>query len=206
MAYSATLANIRGQLSDTEYRRVLHLFSRAGLSMDHHQFDDDLLDKGTKAILKTRDGKLRAAIPSPLGKCVFLNDVGMDELYAALRKHKEVMLEFPRRGEGIDASVDASDTGYTMNEEPIETKNGASKGPESVTILTDDTRSDHEVNGLYVNGRAKEDVNGHQPHQVKGDVRKQVNGINGAIAHASGPEGVDGLQRGNIDGILNGNN
>lgn len=41
--------------------------------MDHHQFDEEILDKGTKAILKTRDGKLRAAVPSPLGKCVFLN-------------------------------------------------------------------------------------------------------------------------------------
>lgn len=73
MAYSATLANMRGNLPDGDYKRLLNLFSRAGLSMDHHQFDEEILDKGTKAILKTRDGKLRAAVPSPLGKCVFLN-------------------------------------------------------------------------------------------------------------------------------------
>ena len=115
MAYSATLANVRGLLSDTEHRRLLKLFSRAGLTMDHHQFDEHILDKGTKAILKTRDGLLRAVVPSPLGSCVFLNDVSHNEMLEALRVHKEVMKEFPRNGEGLDAFVDVSDTGETTN-------------------------------------------------------------------------------------------
>lgn len=54
MAYSATLANMRGVLSDEEHKRILNLFSRAGLSMDHHQFDEEILDKGTKAIRKCK--------------------------------------------------------------------------------------------------------------------------------------------------------
>lgn len=115
MAYSATLANSRKLISDAEHRRILKLFSRAGLSMDHHQFDEDLLEKGTAAILKTRDGKLRAAVPHPIGSCTFLNDVDMKELNAALRRHKELMREYPRNGEGLEAFVDASDTGYTEN-------------------------------------------------------------------------------------------
>ena len=64
MAYSATLANSRKLISDAEHRRILNLFSRAGLSMDHPQFDEEILDKGTAAILQTRDGKLRAAVPN----------------------------------------------------------------------------------------------------------------------------------------------
>ncbi|MCJ1355246.1 MAG: hypothetical protein MMC33_005237 [Icmadophila ericetorum] len=115
MAYSATLANMRKLISDAEHRRILSLFSRAGLSMDHHQFDEEILDKGTAAILKTRDGKLRAAVPNPIGKCTFLNDVDAKELNAALRRHKQIMKEYPRNGEGIEAYVDASDTGYTKN-------------------------------------------------------------------------------------------
>lgn len=115
MAYSATLANNRKLISDEEHRRILNLFSRAGLSMDHYLFDETILDKGTAAILKTRDGKLRAAIPSPLGSCIFLNDVKPAELNEALRRHKELMKEYPRNGEGIEAYVDASDTGYTDN-------------------------------------------------------------------------------------------
>ena len=57
MAYSATLAHMKGDIDDAEYKRILNLFSRAGLSMDHHQFDEDILDKGTKAILKVSASK-----------------------------------------------------------------------------------------------------------------------------------------------------
>jgi 3-dehydroquinate synthase len=120
MAYSATLANMRGLLEDDEHRRLLNLFSRAGLSMDHEMFDEEMLDKATQAILKTRDGLLRAAVPNPIGTCVFLNDVSAEEMNAALRKHKQIMKEYPRNGEGLEAYVDASDTGYTLNDAPIE--------------------------------------------------------------------------------------
>jgi 3-dehydroquinate synthase len=129
MAYSATLANMRGLLSDEEHKRILNLFSRAGLSMDHELFNEEILDNATKAILKTRDGKLRAAVPNPLGSCVFLNDVSAEEMNAALRKHKEIMKSYPRNGEGIDAFVDASDTGYTVNDAPVEqVMNGKKNG------------------------------------------------------------------------------
>jgi 3-dehydroquinate synthase len=51
---------------------------------------------------------------------VFLNDVSAEEMNKALRRHKELMKEYPREGAGLDAFVDASDTGYTMNDKPIE--------------------------------------------------------------------------------------
>jgi 3-dehydroquinate synthase len=132
MAYSATLANSRKLLSDAEHRRILKLFSRAGLTMDHEQFDEIILSKATAAIMKTRDGLLRAAVPSPLGSCVFLNDVSEEEMTAALRRHKRLMKEYPRNGEGIDAYVDSSDTGYTENakseEEDLTEKAAAKAG------------------------------------------------------------------------------
>jgi 3-dehydroquinate synthase len=184
MAYSATLANLRGILSDTEHKRILNLFSRAGLSMDHAQFDEDILDKATKAILRTRDGKLRAAVPSPLGSCVFLNDVEMDEMYAALRKHKEIMKEYPRNGEGLSAFVDSSDTGYTMNDKPVET-NGASEatnGLEKLSVVNDDTKPD-------TNGR--KDMNGSAPDGVP------TLGAQKAKNHASGQD---------KDSVVNGSN
>jgi 3-dehydroquinate synthase len=135
---------MRGLLEDDQYERLLWLFSHAGLSMDHHQFDEAVLEKATTAILKTRDGLLRAAVPSPLGSCVFPNDVSQDELSAALRRHKEVVRQFPRNGEGVDAFVDASDTGEGAYEHGNNRMNGVvnghSKGPETVT------------NGAKVNG------------------------------------------------------
>ncbi|KAI8657197.1 DHQ-synthase domain-containing protein [Fusarium keratoplasticum] len=150
MAYSATLAHSRGLLSSEEHKRLLNLFSRAGLSMDHPQFDGPLLENATAAILKTRDGKLRAAVPvSPMGDCVFLNDVSHEEMCGALETHKKLMKSFPRQGEGLEAYVDASDTGYTVQGTPVE--NGASKG-------------------------------------------LPMNSVENSYLHASGPEGVDGLQ------------
>ncbi|KAF1355350.1 hypothetical protein BDV97DRAFT_345359 [Delphinella strobiligena] len=165
MAYSATLANMRGLLSDEEHKRLLNLFSRVGLSMDHPQFDEEVLDQGTKAILKTRDGKLRAAVPSPLGQCVFLNDVSHEEMAEALRKHKEIMKSYPRQGAGIEACVDASDTGYTVNAKPVEGK--VQKNKASKSVINDDV-----ADGTQVDGKTAE------PEK--------------AAKFASGPEGVDG--------------
>jgi 3-dehydroquinate synthase len=128
MAYSATLANSRGLLSDKEHRRLLNLFSKAGLSMDHEDFNEDIVDKATKAILKTRDGQLRLAVPNPLGSCTFLNDVTTEEMNGALRKHKKIMEEYPRRGAGLDAFVDASDTGYTVNGQVVDPQKAAANG------------------------------------------------------------------------------
>jgi 3-dehydroquinate synthase len=195
MAYSATLANMRGLLSDEEHKRLLNLFSRAGLSMDHHQFNEEILDKATQAILRTRDGKLRAAVPHPLGKCVFLNDVSMDEMFAALKHHKELMKNYPRNGEGLEAFVDASDTGYTMNNKPVESTNGISDGLKKISVLNDDVKSDDvapKLNGNATSGKA-------------------TNGVSKATKHASGPEGVDGLQNGALqngksNGVTNGVN
>lgn len=149
MAYSATLANGRKLMSDEEHHRILKLFSRAGLSMDHELFNEDILEKATAAILKTRDGMLRAAVPNPLGSCVFLNDVTADEMNAALRRHKEIMKQYPRNGEGLDAFVDASDTGYTVNDVPVEqTMNGKANGKMNGT------------NGTKSNGIAQKVANG----------------------------------------------
>ncbi|KIW13573.1 hypothetical protein PV08_08762 [Exophiala spinifera] len=181
MAYSATLANLRGLLSDEDHSRLLSLFSRAGLSMDHHQFDEEILDKGTKAILKTRDGLLRAAVPSPLGKCVFLNDVSMDEMYAALKKHKSLMKNFPRNGEGLEAFVDASDTGYTVNNQPAESST-MSNGQKKLNVLNDDSH-----------------VNGHQNADGK-----MTNGVFKASKHATTDEKPTGFLHGAKDVATNG--
>ncbi|EEY22510.1 2-epi-5-epi-valiolone synthase [Verticillium alfalfae VaMs.102] len=139
MAYSATLSRLRGLITAEEHMRLLMLFSRAGLSMDHPQFDTAVLEKATAAILKTRDGKLRAAVPvTPMGTCVFLNDVSKEELAAALESHKALMNKFARRGAGIDAFVDASDTGYTVQGETTTLSNG--RAPAAVDFVADEQK------------------------------------------------------------------
>ena len=182
MAYSATLANDRKLISDQEHRRILSLFSRAGLSMDHPQFNEEILDKGTAAILKTRDGKLRAAVPNPIGSCTFLNNANAAELNAALRRHKELMQEYPRNGEGIEAFVDASDTGYTENSQPE---------VEAIEVAAEKAGSLNE-NGI-IHG-------GHLP--IDND-----NGINGHANLVDGANGIkEDLVNGSSEGLTNGIN
>ena len=111
MAYSTTLAWTRGYITEAERDEILGLFSRVGLSMDHELFDEDLLKAGTEAILQTRDGKQRFVVPKPIGTPYFINDAPMEELYSALKTHKEVCQKFPRHGAGVEAYVDAGDLG-----------------------------------------------------------------------------------------------
>ncbi|CAL3971134.1 unnamed protein product [Diplocarpon coronariae] len=174
MAYSATLANSRQLLSDAEHRRLLSLFSRAGLSMDHHQFDEDVLARATAAILKTRDGLLRAAVPSPIGSCVFLNDVSAAEMNAALRRHKELMKEYPRNGEGVDAYVDASDTGYTENPQAVEERK-----VEAAARSLNGAKGANGSNG--VNGHAKSNGFANGSHKPNGVATEQDRVGNGAV-------------------------
>ncbi|MCJ1392543.1 hypothetical protein MMC18_005411 [Xylographa bjoerkii] len=173
MAYSATLANNRKLISDEEHRRILNLFSRAGLSMDHPQFNEDILDKGTAAILKTRDGKLRAAVPNPIGSCTFINDIELSELNDALRRHKELMKEYPRNGEGLEAYVDASDTGYTENNK--QEVQALEKAAEEAGSLN----GNGDIHGGKVGNGESNGTNGIQEKMANGSVNGLTNGING---------------------------
>jgi 3-dehydroquinate synthase len=183
MAYSATLAHARGDLPEADYTRLLKLFSRAGLSMDHPDFNEDILAQATAAILKTRDGKLRAAIPAPLGSCKFLNDVTEKEMNDALKKHKEICQTFPRKGLGLEAFVDASDTGYTKNATPVEKK--LSNGLKKLNVLNDDVQNDN-VNGFSAE-KAKGMANGALNGSTNG-VNGKTNGVNG---HSNGDQSHD---------------
>ncbi|KAH9816575.1 hypothetical protein DFH28DRAFT_965656 [Melampsora americana] len=111
MAYSATLAWSRGYITEADRDEILDLFHGVGLSVDHELFDDDLIEQGTEAILKTRDGKQRFAVPKPLGTCYFINDASLDELKSVLKIHKQIVSAKYGSGVGIGAYVDAGDLG-----------------------------------------------------------------------------------------------
>lgn len=102
MALSTTLAEQRGHLSVEDRDRVLGVMSGLGLSLDSKYLTPELLEQATASILKTRDGLLRAAIPTPIGRCSFLNDLTVAELADTLTLHKKICLDYPRGGEGVD--------------------------------------------------------------------------------------------------------
>ncbi len=102
MAYSATIAEQRGLISTADRDRILALFSGLGLAIDSPYFTAELVERATASILQTRDGQLRAALPAPIGTCVFVNDLDVAELTALLAEHKRVCADYPRGGQGID--------------------------------------------------------------------------------------------------------
>lgn len=116
MAYSTTLAWTRGYITEDQRKEIHGLMSRVGLTMDHELFDEELLKVATEAILQTRDGKQRFVVPKPIGTPDFINDASMEELYSALKTHKDLMQSYPRQGAGIDAYVDSGDLGQDPEE------------------------------------------------------------------------------------------
>ncbi|MCZ0730366.1 sedoheptulose 7-phosphate cyclase [Mycolicibacterium iranicum] len=102
MALSTTLAELRGYLSAADRDRVLGVMSTLGLALDSDYLTPELLAAATDSILKTRDGLLRAAVPDPIGRCRFLNDVTIEELAETLTLHKKLCLGFERGGDGVD--------------------------------------------------------------------------------------------------------
>lgn len=102
MALSTTLAEQRGHISVSERDRVLGLMSDMGLALDSEYLSPELLASATTAILKTRDGLLRAAVPAPIGRCIFLNDLSTVELADTLLLHRKLCIDYPRGGDGID--------------------------------------------------------------------------------------------------------
>jgi 3-dehydroquinate synthase len=110
MAFSATIAQQRGHISVMQRDRILGLMSGLGLAIDSPHLTPELLRSATSSILQTRDGLLRAALPAPIGSCVFVSDLDTDELDAILSIHRELCRSYPRCGAGEDmfTAADAS--------------------------------------------------------------------------------------------------
>jgi 3-dehydroquinate synthetase len=105
MALSTTIAEQRGYISVSERDRTFWLMSRLGLALDSPHLTPELLHKATDAIVQTRDGLLRAAVPQPIGTCAFINDLTPDEVERALAIHHEVSRKYPRGGNGEDMFI-----------------------------------------------------------------------------------------------------
>jgi demethyl-4-deoxygadusol synthase len=108
MALSSTLAKERGYLVESDRDRIFWLMSRVGLALDSPHLTPELLATATDAILQTRDGLLRAAVPRPIGTCHFVNDLDPAELEHALARHREVVRRYPRGGDGEDMFAGAA--------------------------------------------------------------------------------------------------
>ncbi len=110
MAFSTTIAAMRGYITKEERDRIHSLMSRIGLSLDHPLLEIDLVWDATESISLTRDGLQRAAVPKPIGTCHFINDLTRSELEEAIAEHKRLCADYPRAGEGIDTYMSGIET------------------------------------------------------------------------------------------------
>lgn len=102
MAFSATVAQQRGYITEIERDRIIGLMSRLGLAIDSPYLTPELLWKATTSISRTRDGQQRAAAPRPIGECFFMNDLTRTELDQSLAVHRTICQKYPRQGDGQD--------------------------------------------------------------------------------------------------------
>jgi len=115
MAFSATIAQQRGHISVSDRDRILGLMSRIGLAIDSPYLTPELLWKATESISRTRDGLLRAAVPQPIGRCAFINDLTRAELDSILSIHKEICRGYPRGGDGEDMYMSLGASGAPVS-------------------------------------------------------------------------------------------
>ena len=107
MCFSAVVAHQLGYLTDGALMQFLGLFSRLGLSLHHPAFTLDLVKKATKSAIATRDGHLRAPIPTDnLGTHVILQDIDVETLVEAWDSLGSIARSFPRAGLGLDPAID----------------------------------------------------------------------------------------------------
>lgn len=100
MAFSTTIAEQRGYISASERDRIFWLLSRLGLSLNSPYLTAGLLRLATDSITQTRDGRLRAAVPRPIGACHFISDLTPGELGQALTLHRRACRGYPNDGIG----------------------------------------------------------------------------------------------------------
>ncbi|KAF2466625.1 Dehydroquinate synthase-like protein [Lindgomyces ingoldianus] len=106
MCYSISISQVLGHIDEEHANEFLKVFSDLGLALDHPAFTEELMLKATASTIATRDGKLRAPIPTgKLGEYEILANVSEDVLKKAWALHKERVKEFPREGLGIDPNT-----------------------------------------------------------------------------------------------------
>lgn len=108
MALSATLAARRGYITPEMRDRIHQTMNRIGLALDHPLLEIELLWRASESISLTRDGKLRAAVPCPIGTCYFINDLTKEELEEAVAEHKRLCADYPDAGLGTEVYMQSS--------------------------------------------------------------------------------------------------
>ncbi len=90
VAFSVLLSHIRHFLCDADAERVISLMKKLKIPYKHEAIDADLFWDSVLERKMHRDGHQRIPLPSPLGQCVFIDDLTKQEVQNACRIIKEL--------------------------------------------------------------------------------------------------------------------
>ncbi len=86
---STVIAMRRGMLSTEDVERILSLGFKLGLRLEAGGVSFDRMWMSVVERTLHRGGRQRIPIPSPLGQCVFIDDLEFDELRFAVKEVEE---------------------------------------------------------------------------------------------------------------------
>ena len=85
IAVSVLIARSRGLLSEEEAERALALFWRLGMRLHAAALDPELMWESLEERVRHRNGAQRMPLPHGIGGCAFINDLGPEEIFSAVR-------------------------------------------------------------------------------------------------------------------------
>ncbi len=85
IAISTLIARKRNLLSDDETGRIFHLITKLGIMLDTTILDPRLLWQSLEERTYHRNGLQRVPLSDGIGRCVFVNDVNVDEIESAVK-------------------------------------------------------------------------------------------------------------------------
>ncbi len=89
---SVLIARARNLLSEQDTSKIFGLIAGLGVAPNTDILDPDLLWQSLEERIHHRNGLQRVPIPVGIGKCVFINDVRLDEIQAAVKNVENRMV------------------------------------------------------------------------------------------------------------------
>ncbi len=104
MGFGAYLSYSKNWISEEQFHRIMGLISSFGLSLWHDiMHKTDILWTSQVKIIEKRGGNLAAPLPKDeIGQCGYLNSLTREELDDAVAEYREICVDYPRNGLGIE--------------------------------------------------------------------------------------------------------
>jgi len=105
MGFGSYVSYKLGWIEESEFRRVLKLFSTLEISLVHPILENtDAIWGSQVRMVEKHGGNLAAPLPrGQIGSCGYLNEMSRPQLEKYLLQYRAICAEYPRQGLGVEA-------------------------------------------------------------------------------------------------------